>query len=195
VKAVEDTWVCDAGCNGVVCVTVEKKGIDPVEVLEKMWDQMGELVSESAIKQFQNKHKFLYRVLPLQVLCRSVLDEMLVAAKKLITARMAGADPTTFSVVVDVRSNNSMTKMDVIIKMADLVQEFNPKHTVQLYMPETIILVQVVKAACGLSVVRNASRYCKSQKSSFNLQEHATGLAISKFNPPAPNTPVPAEGP
>ncbi|KAJ1490450.1 hypothetical protein T484DRAFT_1777161 [Baffinella frigidus] len=45
VKAVEDTWVCDAGCNGVVCVTVEKKGIDPVEVLEKMWDQVASLDS------------------------------------------------------------------------------------------------------------------------------------------------------
>ena len=24
----------------MVCVTIEKKGIDPVEVLEKMWDQV-----------------------------------------------------------------------------------------------------------------------------------------------------------
>jgi len=49
-KAPEDTWVCDAGCNGVVCVTIEKKGIDPVDVLARMWDQLERLKGDTNIK-------------------------------------------------------------------------------------------------------------------------------------------------
>mmetsp|Transcript_32321 Transcript_32321/g.50375 ORF Transcript_32321/g.50375 Transcript_32321/m.50375 type:complete len:143 (+) Transcript_32321:429-857(+) len=32
----EDTWVVDPGCNGVACVTIERKGVDPVELLGRL---------------------------------------------------------------------------------------------------------------------------------------------------------------
>eukprot|EP00277_Geminigera_cryophila_P042707 CAMPEP_0173067924 /NCGR_PEP_ID=MMETSP1102-20130122/7108_1 /TAXON_ID=49646 /ORGANISM="Geminigera sp., Strain Caron Lab Isolate" /LENGTH=86 /DNA_ID=CAMNT_0013935689 /DNA_START=181 /DNA_END=438 /DNA_ORIENTATION=- len=60
--------------------------------------------------------------------------------------------------------------MDLITKIAGLVGK---EHRVQLYMPETVIVVQVIKAACGISILKGADRYMRSQKSTFNLMLHA----------------------
>ena len=76
-------------------------------------------------------------------MCRAVVDEIVEAAARLLAERLKGAAPTTFSVIVDVRSNAGIAKNDVIHKVADQVQRVDSRHAVQLFKPETIVLVQV----------------------------------------------------
>ena len=47
-------------------------------------------------------------------------------------------------------------------------------------MPDTVIVLQVVKSACGISVLSGAQRYMKSQKSTFNLLIHAQSFLEAK---------------
>ena len=47
-------------------------------------------------------------------------------------------------------------------------------------MPDTVIVLQVVKSACGISVLSGAQRYMKSQKSTFNLLIHAQSFLAAK---------------
>jgi tRNA(Ser,Leu) C12 N-acetylase TAN1 len=170
----EDMWVIDPGCNGLACITVEKKGIAPLRVLEAMWDYVDELGKDKeAIKTFYLKHKHCHRFIPLEVICRAVESEILSAVKTMIGQHFSASKPTTFSVVCDVRSCSSLQKMDLIKKVAELVDK---AHTVQLHMPQTVILIQVVKAASGISILSGAPRYMRSQKSTFNLMIHAHEL-------------------
>jgi tRNA(Ser,Leu) C12 N-acetylase TAN1 len=170
----EDMWVVDPGCNGVACITVEKKGIAPLCVLKAIWDYVDELGKDKeAIKAFYLKHKHCHRFIPLEVICRAVESEILSAVKTMIGQHLSASKPTTFSVVCDVRSCTSVQKMDLIKKVAELVDS---AHTVQLQMPQTVILIQVVKAACGISILSGAPRFMRSQKSTFNLMIHAHEL-------------------
>lgn len=50
----------------------------------------------------------------------------------------------------------------------------------RLCMPDTVIVLQVVKSACGISVLSGAQRYMKSQKSTFNLLIHAQSFLEAK---------------
>ena len=173
-KTSEDMWVIDPGCNGLACITVEKKGIAPLRVVQAMWDHVDELGKDkAAIKAFYLKHKHCYRFIPLEVMCRAVESEIVSTVKTMIGQHFSASKPTTFSIVCDVRSCSSVKKMDLIKTVAELVDK---EHTVQLYMPDTVILIQVVKAACGISILSGAQRYMRSQKSTFNLMIHAQGL-------------------
>mmetsp|Transcript_4357 Transcript_4357/g.8852 ORF Transcript_4357/g.8852 Transcript_4357/m.8852 type:complete len:148 (+) Transcript_4357:265-708(+) len=108
-------------------------------------------------------------------MCRATMDDIMDTLKELLAKPPLGetSPATTFAVSCEVRSCSSLSKKDLIDKVAAMVQ---PKHKVQLYLPDTMIVVQVLKSACGVSVVPNAARYCKSQKSSFNLLQHAATL-------------------
>ncbi|EKX45218.1 hypothetical protein GUITHDRAFT_108859 [Guillardia theta CCMP2712] len=155
----EDTWVCDAGCNGVACVTIERKGIDPVAILEYLyppspfslsiaelacsWEHVKKL-SEShkeELHKFIRQHKFCYRFIPLQRFCRATMDDISSLTTAFLKLELEKMESTSFSIA----------------------KEIPEKHKVQLYKPEVVIVVQVIKSACGMSVVKDAARFLKSQ--------------------------------
>ena len=170
----EETWAVDPGCNGLACITIEKKGVDPVEILKALWDHVDELgKTKDGITRFYHQHKHCYRFIPLQHFCRAETAEIVCTVKSLLPQHFDAKKPCTFSVICDVRSCSSLKKNDLIHAIAGLV---GSEHTVQLYMPDTIIVIQVIKAACGISILTDAHRYLRSQKSTFNLMIHAEGL-------------------
>jgi len=130
-----------------------------------------------ALTGFVKQHKFCYRFLPLQVFCRTSVEDVEKAAKSLLDTSLNSKPPTTFSILCDVRSCASLSKKDLIDRVAKLVDS---KHKVQLKGPETFVLVQVIKSACGLSVVPGAQRFAKSQASTFNLLQMASAAVDAK---------------
>ena len=169
----EETWAVDPGCNGLACITIEKRGVDPVDVLAALWDHVDELGKQQQIKSFYHQHKHCYRFIPLQHFCRAEAAEIESTVKGLLPLHFDATKPCMFSVMCDVRSCSSVKKMDLIHAVAGLVGK---EHKVQLYMPDTLIVIQVIKAACGISILSNPHRYLKSQKSTFNLMIHAETL-------------------
>ena len=184
-EGTEETWVIDPGCNGLACVSVEKKGVDPRDVLAWLFDfvdNLGQREDKRAIRDFYHRHKHCHRFIPMQVMCRAVEAEIESAVRQLLHAQLSAAKPTTFAVVCDVRSCNALKRKDLITKVAALVDS---QHRVHLKEPETLIVVQVIKAACGISIPHNAARYMHSQKSTFNLMLHAQSF----FDPVLPAAP------
>jgi tRNA(Ser,Leu) C12 N-acetylase TAN1 len=169
----EETWAVDPGCNGLACITIERQGVDPVDLLSALWDHVDDLGKRNQIKDFYHQHKHCYRFIPLQHFCRADAAEIESTVTRLLPQYFDAAKPTTFSVMCDVRSCSSLKKVDLVHAVAGLVGK---EHRVQLYMPDTLIVVQVVKAACGISILKDAHRYLRSQKSTFNLMIHAEGL-------------------
>ena len=143
---------------GLLCVVFLKarKGIDSVKVTEKRF----EMIENSSIKSV----KFCQRILPIHKICPANMEE----ARKLATTLIAPvfhntAEPIEYCVVFDSRLNGSLDRMTVINMLADIV---GPKHKVNLSNPTKVILVQLMKSFCGISIVSNWVQYRK-----YNAQE------------------------
>lgn len=143
---------------GLQCVVFlkAKKGIDPVKITEQIF----EMIETSSIKSV----KFCQRILPIQKICSANMEEV----RKLATASIAPVFHNTtesleYCVVFDSRLNGSLDRMTVINMLADIV---GSKHKVNLSNPTKVILVQLMKSFCGISIVSNWVKYRK-----FNAQE------------------------
>lgn len=143
---------------GLQCVVFIKarKGVETLRMTEKIF----EMIASASIKSV----KFCQRVLPIEKICSASMEE----TRKLATTLIApifhnSAESYEYCVVFDSRLNGSLDRMTVINMIADIV---GPKHKVNLSSPQKVILVQVMKSFCGISIVSNWVQYRK-----YNAQE------------------------
>jgi tRNA acetyltransferase TAN1 len=143
---------------GLQCVVFirTRKGVDPIKLTEKIFEMIG----TSSIKSV----KFCQRILPIHKICSANMEE----ARKLATSLIAPVFRNTtecieYCVVFDSRLNGSLDRMTVINMLADIV---GPKHKVNLSNPTKVILVQLMKSFCGISIISNWTQYRK-----YNAQE------------------------
>mmetsp|Transcript_14550 Transcript_14550/g.57146 ORF Transcript_14550/g.57146 Transcript_14550/m.57146 type:complete len:372 (-) Transcript_14550:109-1224(-) len=107
---------------------------------------------------------FLGRILPMDVIVEAKPELILEAAKPLIEKAFPagpGQPCIRYATQVSVR-NNPLKKSTVINGIGKLV---GPHHIVDLANPELCVIVEVTKAACGISVVRDYFPYRK-----FNMK-------------------------
>lgn len=72
----------------------------------------------------------------------------------------------TFQIVYKSRNNSHMTREDVIKELAGIVGSLNSENKVDLTNPEYTVVVEIIKAVCCLSVVKDYVLFRK-----YNLQE------------------------
>ncbi|EFX89966.1 hypothetical protein DAPPUDRAFT_220030 [Daphnia pulex] len=115
-------------------------------------------------KKKQQTTKFLLRMLPIQLTCKSVKEDILKAAETLIDQM---ANYKTFSLLIKIRNHN--IKRDALIEpIAEMVSKKFPEIKVDLDNPEISMVVEVLRATCCLGVVTNYSGRAK-----YNLVEIA----------------------
>jgi tRNA acetyltransferase TAN1 len=124
-------------------VIIEIKGmilvrtsLDPLTVISKL----KELVASEPWQV-----RYILRVLPIQVVVPTRLDTITDAASELISK--IGKD--TFRVTVEKRHNNSLGSMQIIKSIAERID-----NRVNLEEPDWVILVQVLGAVTGVSILR-----------------------------------------
>lgn len=114
----------------------------------------------------KKKSRVILRMLPVTGTCKAFQDDMVKYLSTFLEPWFKTPNCATYQIVFKAR-NSSHNKRDEIIKsIAGLVGKLNLKNKVDLTNPELTIIVEVIKAVCCLSVVRDYTLYRK-----YNVQE------------------------
>ncbi|XP_024082555.1 THUMP domain-containing protein 1 homolog isoform X2 [Cimex lectularius] len=111
------------------------------------------------------RSKCLIRLIPINTTCKAYMDDITKMADKMFDEYFKG-DPTTFSIFYTKRNNNTLLRDEVISMLVQLVRDRNPGHKVDLKNSKKTIVIEVLKAVCGISVVSNFHQYRR-----YNLLE------------------------
>ncbi|XP_059180874.1 THUMP domain-containing protein 1 [Centropristis striata] len=114
----------------------------------------------------KKKSRVILRMLPVTGTCKAFQDDMVKYLTTFLEPWFKTPNCATYQIAFKAR-NSSHNKRDEIIKsIAGLVGKLNPKNKVDLTNPELTIIVEVIKAVCCLSVVKDYTLYRK-----YNVQE------------------------
>lgn len=114
----------------------------------------------------KKKSRVILRMLPVTGTCKAFQDDMVKYLTTFLETWFKTPNCATYQIAFKAR-NSSHNKRDEIIKsIAGLVGKLNPKNKVDLTNPELTIIVEVIKAVCCISVVKDYTLYRK-----YNVQE------------------------
>lgn len=114
----------------------------------------------------KKKSRVILRMLPVTGTCKAFQDDMVKYLTTFLEPWFKTPNCGTYQIAFKAR-NSSHNKRDEIIKsIAGLVGKLNPKNKVDLTNPELTIIVEVIKAVCCISVVKDYTLYRK-----YNVQE------------------------
>lgn len=115
--------------------------------------------------------RFCQRVIPLQLIIRADISEIRTSLPTLLCS--AFSEPgQKYAVVFESRLNDTLHRSTVIEMIAEIVGQ---SHSVHLTSPDLVIMVQVFKNLCGLSVL---DRYYSRAR--YNLQSYYANLSDGK---------------
>ena len=137
---------------------------------------------DDALKgELRTKSKFLHRMLPVLATCRADVDKINNGIAKALEVYMASQEDSqsdiTYKAEVKVRNNNDkeLSRNKIISAIGGVVKEHYPEWKVDLSEPKVLIMIDILKKVCCISVVKDYSRYKK-----FNLQELAADFHTEK---------------
>lgn len=123
----------------------------------------------------KKKSRVILRMLPVTGTCKAFQDDMVKYLTTYLEPWFKTPSCATYQIAFKAR-NSSHNKRDEIIKsIAGLVGKMNPKNKVDLTNPELTIIVEVIRAVCCISVVKDYTLFRK-----YNVQE------VVKEDTPAP---------
>ena len=137
---------------------------------------------DDALKgELKTKSRFLHRMLPVLATCRADMDKINDGIAKALEVYMASQEDSqsdiTYKAEVKVRNNNDkeLSRNNIISAIGSVVKEHYPEWKVDLSEPKVLIMIDILKKVCCISVVKDYSRYKK-----FNLQELAADFHTEK---------------
>uniref|UniRef100_A0A3P9KLQ8 THUMP domain-containing protein 1 n=1 Tax=Oryzias latipes TaxID=8090 RepID=A0A3P9KLQ8_ORYLA len=131
----------------------------------------------------KKKSRVILRMLPVTGTCKAFQEDMVKYLTTYLEPWFKTPNCATYKIAFKAR-NSSHNKRDEIIKsIAGIVGKLNPKNKVDLTNPELTIIVEVIKAVCCISVVKDYTLYRK-----YNVQE-----VVKEDEPAKPVTDTPEE--
>ena len=182
----------------IPCVSFVKTapGIDPVSLVHAV-------CKDAQAKPDQKRSRFIKRMTPVTML-RKILPDGLehVCVSVLKPHFHSGGSPRKFAIRPTMRNNDKLHRDEVIQTVAKAV---GPPHTVDLKHYDLLILVDVYRNICGMSVVGSdfeelkkfnlAELYLPTQKPGSEIkrdsdqsQHLATAIKLEGSSPAAPKT-------
>lgn len=146
----------DSGANNVIFI--KTKNLETDKLVHRILSDL------HATKK--KKSRVILRMLPVTGTCKAFQEDMLRYLTTFLEPWFQTPNSGTYQIAFKAR-NSSHNKRDEIIKaVAGLVGTLNPKNKVDLTNPELTIIVEVIKAVCCISVVKDYALYRK-----YNVQE------------------------
>ncbi|XP_034544404.1 THUMP domain-containing protein 1 [Notolabrus celidotus] len=157
---------CDSGANNVIFIRTSQ--------LES--DKLVHNILSDLHTTKKKKSRVILRMLPVTGTCKAFQDDMVKYLTTYLEPWFKTPNCATYQIAFKAR-NSSHNKRDEIIKsIAGLVGKMNPKNKVDLTNPELTIIVEVIRAVCCLSVVKDYTLFRK-----YNVQE------VGKEDTPKPD--------
>ncbi|TKS68561.1 THUMP domain-containing protein 1 [Collichthys lucidus] len=146
----------DSGANNVIFIKTQN--------LES--DKLVHHILSDLHSSKKKKSRVILRMLPVTGTCKAFQDDMVKYLTTFLEPWFKTPNCATYQIAFKAR-NSSHNKRDEIIKsIAGLVGKLNPKNKVDLTNPELTVIVEVIKAVCCISVVKDYTLYRK-----YNVQE------------------------
>ncbi|KAJ0033130.1 hypothetical protein NQD34_000237 [Periophthalmus magnuspinnatus] len=114
----------------------------------------------------KKKSRVILRMLPVTGTCKAFQEDMLKFLSTFLEPWFKTPNATSYQIVFKARNSSHNKREDIIKAIAGLVGKLNPKNKVDLTSPELTIIVEVIKAVCCVSVVRDYTLFRK-----YNVQE------------------------
>lgn len=128
--------------------------------------ELGTKIVRDIAETKQHQSRFVLRLIPIEIVCKANLKDILNEAGKLFDKHFLNCPATTFSILFNRRYNNSLGRDEVIAELAELVKFKNMHHKVNLSTPDFTVVCEIIKGLCCLSVV---PQYIQLKK--YNLFE------------------------
>uniref|UniRef100_A0A8C3W036 THUMP domain-containing protein 1 n=1 Tax=Catagonus wagneri TaxID=51154 RepID=A0A8C3W036_9CETA len=146
----------DSGANNVVFIRT--LGIEPEKLVHHILQDM--------YKTKKKKTRVILRMLPISGTCKAFLEDMKRYAETFLEPWFKAPNKGTFQIVYKSRNNSHMNREEVIKELAGIVGSLNSENKVDLTNPQYTVVVEIIKAVCCLSVVKDYTLFRK-----YNLQE------------------------
>lgn len=143
--------------NDIECIRLIRLS-DPYSFVEAVFDKI--------LNNDIFSLKYTHRIIPIERLCQAHLSDLISSSKDLLKKHFhQNQDSFTYSIIIESRMNNSLDKKVLISTFAELV---GSSHKVDLKSPDKVIMVQILKNICTISVLTkyharkryNVGEYC-----------------------------------
>ncbi|XP_069024122.1 THUMP domain-containing protein 1 isoform X2 [Embiotoca jacksoni] len=114
----------------------------------------------------KKKSRVILRMLPVTGTCKAFQEDMLKYLTTFLEPWFKTPNCATYQIAFKARNSSHNKREEIIKSIAGLVGKLNPKNKVDLTNPELTIIVEVIKAVCCISVVKDYTLYRK-----YNVQE------------------------
>lgn len=165
----------ESGANNVVFIRT--LGIEPEKLVHHILQDM--------YKTKKKKSRVILRMLPIAGTCKAFLEDMKKYAENFLEPWFKAPNKGTFQIVYKARNNSHVNREEVIKELAGIVGSLNSENKVDLTNPQYTVVVEIIKAVCCLSVVKDYVLFRK-----YNLQE----VAKSTPDPQPPDPKQAAQG-
>nr|XP_037849869.1 THUMP domain-containing protein 1-like [Chlorocebus sabaeus]XP_037849870.1 THUMP domain-containing protein 1-like [Chlorocebus sabaeus] len=146
----------ESGANNVVFIRT--LGIEPEKLVHHILQDM--------YKTKKKKTRVILRMLPISGTCKAFLEDMKKYAQTFLEPWFKTPNKGTFQIVYKSRNNSHVNREEVIRELAGIVCTLNSENKVDLTNPQYTVVVEIIKAVCCLSVVKDYMLFRK-----YNLQE------------------------
>ncbi|XP_063510645.1 THUMP domain-containing protein 1 isoform X1 [Pongo pygmaeus] len=146
----------ESGANNVVFIRT--LGIEPEKLVHHILQDM--------YKTKKKKTRVILRMLPISGTCKAFLEDMKKYAETFLEPWFKAPNKGTFQIVYKSRNNSHVNREEVIRELAGIVCTLNSENKVDLTNPQYTVVVEIIKAVCCLSVVKDYMLFRK-----YNLQE------------------------
>jgi tRNA acetyltransferase TAN1 len=137
----------DTGCKGVVMIRVKDAKLDPTKLVVGAVDDM---TSTKVAKS-----RYLIRFVPIQHTCYARIQEITSMTKPILSAVFgdeANQKPAcTWAIKIKKRNCDAIQSIDIINCIGGMVEAGGP-HKVDLTNADKVIVIEVCKNVCGISI-------------------------------------------
>ncbi|KAL6111008.1 thumpd1 [Pungitius sinensis] len=136
----------------------------------------------------KKKSRVILRMLPVTGTCKAFEEDILKYLTTFLEPWFKTPNCGTYQIAFKARNSSHNKREEIIKAVAGLVGKLNPNNKVDLTNPELTIIVEVIKAVCCVSVVKDYALFRK-----YNVQEVVKEDAPKPDGTAAPTDTITAE--
>uniref|UniRef100_A0A671SWD6 THUMP domain-containing protein 1 n=2 Tax=Sinocyclocheilus anshuiensis TaxID=1608454 RepID=A0A671SWD6_9TELE len=148
----------DSGAHNVVFIRTH--GVDPEQLVHHILSDL--------YQTKKRKSRVILRMLPVSGTCKAFPEDMEKFLSVFLERWFRAPQRATYQICFKARNSSHNKREEVIKAVASLVGKLNPLNKVDLTNPELSIIIDIIKAVCCVSVLKDYTLFRK-----FNLQEVA----------------------
>jgi tRNA acetyltransferase TAN1 len=123
----------------------------------------------------EQRTRFLLRLIPIEQTCKAYEDNVKEAMQKIALKHFKEKTAKSYAILFKSRCNQDFSKETAIKIIGNVIKDINPNAKVEYKTPDLVIMVEVMKSNCCLSILPDYYGYKK-----YNLIELATAPQIQK---------------